>query len=100
MRIGMMLRSLDEQGGIGVYTRYLTEELLNIDRNNQYVLLYRNAAHIGRFARHNNVVERIVKAPNKALWDQIAIPYACWREKLDVIFHPKFTVPLLRHAKR
>jgi hypothetical protein len=47
MRIGIMLRSLDEQGGIGVYTRYLTEELLNIDRDNQYVLLYRNASQSG-----------------------------------------------------
>ena len=99
MRIGIMLRSLDEHGGIGVYTRYLTEELLEIDRENQYVLLYRNAAHIGRFARYGNVVERIVKAPNKALWDQVAIPYACWKENLDVIFHPKFTVPLLAPCK-
>jgi len=94
-----MLRSLDEHGGIGVYTRYLTEELLDLDRENQYVLLYRNPAHIGRFARYGNVVERIVKAPNKALWDQVAVPYACWKEKLDVIFHPKFTVPLLAPCK-
>jgi glycosyltransferase involved in cell wall biosynthesis len=99
MRIGIMLRSLDEHGGIGVYTRYLTEELLDLDRENQYVLLYRNPAHIGRFARYGNVVERIVKAPNKGLWDQVAIPYACWKEKLDVIFHPKFTVPLLAPCK-
>jgi glycosyltransferase involved in cell wall biosynthesis len=99
MRIGIMLRSLDEQGGIGVYTRYLTEELLNIDRGNQYVLLYRNASHIGRFARYSNVSERVIKAPNKALWDQVAIPYACWKERLDVIFHPKFTVPLLAPCK-
>jgi glycosyltransferase involved in cell wall biosynthesis len=99
MRIGMMLRSLDEHGGIGVYTRYLTEELLEIDRENQYVLFYRNPAHIGRFAQYGNVVERIIKAPNKALWDQVAIPYACWREKVDVIFHPKFTVPLLAPCK-
>jgi glycosyltransferase involved in cell wall biosynthesis len=99
MRIGIMLRSLDEHGGIGVYTRYLTQELLDLDRENQYVLLYRNPAHIGRFARYGNVVERIVKAPNKALWDQVAIPYACWKEKLDLIFHPKFTVPLLAPCK-
>ena len=28
MKIGIMLRSLDEQGGVGVYTRYITENLL------------------------------------------------------------------------
>ena len=37
-RIGIMLRSLDEQGGIGVYTRYITETLLALDRRNQYLL--------------------------------------------------------------
>ena len=99
MRIGIMLRSLDEQGGIGVYTRYLTEELLDIDRDNQYVLFYRNSSHLGRFAHFNNVSERLIKAPNKAFWDQVAIPYACWKERVDVIFHPKFSVPLLAPCK-
>lgn len=99
MRIGMMLRALDEKGGIGVYTRYLTEELLSIDRQNHYTLLYCNPANVGRFAHYENVTERVVKAPNKAFWDQIAIPYTCWKEGIDVVFHPKFTVPLLAPCK-
>jgi glycosyltransferase involved in cell wall biosynthesis len=99
MRIGMMLRSLDEKGGIGVYTRYLTEELLTVDCQNHYVLFYRNPCHIGRYADRRNVTERVISAPNKVLWDQLAIPSACWKEKLDVIFHPKFTVPFLAPCK-
>lgn len=99
MRIAMMLRSYDEQGGIGVYTRNLVRELLAIDHKNHYVLFYRNAAHVGAFAHHQNVTERVVRAPNKALWDQVAIPYACWREKVDLVFHPKFTAPLLAPCK-
>jgi hypothetical protein len=99
MRIGLMLRSLDEQGGIGVYTRNLVQELLSIDHRNQYVLFYRSPDHIGRYAHYSNVTERVTRAPNKAFWDQIAIPYACWREKVDVILHPKFTVPLLAACK-
>ena len=95
MRIGLMLRSLDEKGGVGVYTRYLTEELLDLDQYNQYVLFYRNPSHLGRFAGYKNATEQVVIAPNKACWDQIAIPYACWKAKLDVLFHPKFTVPLM-----
>jgi glycosyltransferase involved in cell wall biosynthesis len=63
------------------------------------VLFYRNAAHLGRFADYPNVTERVVNAPHKALWDQIAIPYACWREKVDLVFHPKFTTPLLAPCK-
>lgn len=99
MRIGVMLRTLDEKGGIGVYTQNLVPELLRLDHRNHYVLFYRNPAHLGRFAHHSNVTERLVRAPNKALWDQLAIPYACWREEVDVVFHPKFTVPLLAPCK-
>jgi glycosyltransferase involved in cell wall biosynthesis len=95
LRIGLMLRALDEHGGVGVYTRYLTEELLSIDRRNEYVLFYRSADNLGRFGHHPNVTERVVRAPGKALWDQVAIPWHCWREKIDVVFHPKFTVPFL-----
>jgi glycosyltransferase involved in cell wall biosynthesis len=88
-----MLRSLDEKGGIGVYTRYLTEALLAIDARNTYVLLYRKAANLGRFAAHPNVSERVVKGWGKAVWDQVGVPLACRSERLDVVFHPKFTVP-------
>jgi glycosyltransferase involved in cell wall biosynthesis len=91
----MMLRTLDETGGIAVYTQNLIPALLTLDQRNEYVFFYRNEAQLGRFAHHPNVTERLVKAPNKVWWDQIAIPYACWREKIDVVFHPKFTLPLL-----
>lgn len=95
MRIGIMLRALDEKGGIGVYTRNITEELLAIDERNEYVLFYSNPENLGRYADPPRVRERLVRAPHKSVWDQLAVPYACWREKVDVLFHPKFTVPLL-----
>ncbi len=95
MRIGIMLRAMDEKGGIGVYTRNIVAELLRLDTANEYVLFYRNPANVGRFAAHTNAHERVVVAPNKAAWDQVAIPLACRRERVDVLFHPKFTAPLL-----
>jgi glycosyltransferase involved in cell wall biosynthesis len=95
MRIGMMLRALDEKGGIGVYATNLVTELLRIDRKNHYVLFYRSAANMGRFASYDNVTESVVGGGHKAVWDQIAIPRACQRQNVDLIFHPKFTVPLM-----
>jgi glycosyltransferase involved in cell wall biosynthesis len=95
MRIGIMLRAIDEKGGIGVYTRNIVAELLAQGRTNEFVLFYRNPDNIGRFAAHANAQERLVSAPNKAWWDQVAIPLACRREKIDILFHPKFTAPLL-----
>jgi hypothetical protein len=41
------------------------------------------------------VTEHVVRARNKALWDQLAVPRACRRLGVDLILHPKFTVPLL-----
>jgi glycosyltransferase involved in cell wall biosynthesis len=99
VRIGMMLRALDEKGGIGVYSRYLTEELLALDQQNTYVLYYRNGDHIGRFVHQGNIVERVLTAANSLVWDQISVPLACQRDKVDVVFHPKFTVPLAARCK-
>ncbi len=99
MRIGIMLRSIDEQGGIGVYAHNVTRELLNADQDNEYFLFYRNPANLGRFAPHRHVTERVVRAPNKAVWDQVSVPLACHQAKLDVLFHPKFTVPLWASCK-
>lgn len=99
MRIGIMLRSFDEKGGVGVYTRNIVKELLELDSKNEYVLFYVNPANIGLFAHHKNVTELWVRGLNKALWDQIAIPRACRNEKIDVLFHPKFTVPLFAPCK-
>jgi glycosyltransferase involved in cell wall biosynthesis len=99
MRIGVMLRAMDEKQGTGIYTRNLADQLFALDRRNEYVAFHRNPANIGRYKDQANVKEILVTAPNKALWDQWAIPRAAAREKLDVIFHTKFTVPFCTARK-
>jgi len=94
-----MLRALDEKGGIRVYAENLVGELLEQDRRNEYVLYFRERTRMGRFAGRPNVTERLLRAPGKAAWDQIAVPLACWRDRIDVVFHPKFTVPFLAPCK-
>ena len=99
MRIGIMLRSIDEKGGVGVYTRNIVKELLQLDHKNEYFLFYANLSNRGLFSHHKNVRELWVKGRNKAAWDQVAIPRACHRERIDILFHPKFTVPLFAPCK-
>lgn len=99
MRIGVMLRALDERGGISVYANNIVEELLSLDGTNHYVLYFSDPSHLGRFSQYRNVTERHLRAPHKAFWDQIAIPLACLRDRVDVLFHPKFTVPFLAPCK-
>jgi len=95
MRIAVMLRTLEEKGGIGVYSRNLVETLLDLDARNHYDLLYSSAAQRGRYAHRPNVTEHVLESRSKALWDQAAVPRACRKLRPDVLLHPKFTVPLL-----
>jgi len=95
VRIAVMLRTLDEQGGIGVYSRNLVETLLEIDSANEYLLLYRSAFQLGRYAGRPRVTEHLLKSRGKAWWDQVSVPLACRRFNADLVLHPKFTVPLL-----
>lgn len=99
MRIGVMLRAIEEKQGIGIYTQNLMDHLLALDRENSYVLFYRNPAWVGRFADRPRVKERLLTAPNKLLWDQVAVPRAAREESVDLIFHPKFTVPFFTRCK-
>ncbi len=99
MRIGVMLRAIDEKQGIGIYTRNLIDEMLPIDATNEYVFYYRNPEFRGTYAHYPNVTERLIKARGKLAWDQIAIPSAARQDNLDLIFHPKFTVPLFSKRK-
>ncbi len=99
MRIGVMLRAIDERQGIGIYTRNLMDEMLPIDDRNEYFLYYRNPQCMGLYGDRDRVTERVVASGNKSLWDQVAIPRIARRDGLDVIFHPKFTVPLFTRRK-
>jgi glycosyltransferase involved in cell wall biosynthesis len=100
MRIGFMLRSIDEKGGIGIYTRYLIEGVLNADNKNQYILFYKSRENLGRFADKPNVKEVYLSGSNKVYWDQVKVALACKKEKVDLVFNPKFTVPLFAPCKK
>jgi glycosyltransferase involved in cell wall biosynthesis len=95
LRIGLMLRAVDEYDGAGIYIRQLCNALFRIDSFNQYVAFYMNDQQLGRYAQVPNVQERVVPAPGKLLWDQVFLPRAARRVNLDVLFHHKFSIPLL-----
>jgi glycosyltransferase involved in cell wall biosynthesis len=95
LRIGIMLRGVKEYDGAGVYIRQLMDALLRLDRRNEYVLFYSQRSQLGRYSRWPNVREVVVHAPGRLLWDQVAMPAAARRAGLDVLFHHKFSIPLL-----
>lgn len=95
MRIGMMMRGFDEVDGAAIYMRTLFKTVLEVGPRNSYVLFFREPAQMGRFKDLPNVEEVLVPGGNKVLWDQIQVPRAARDKKLDVLFHYKFTVPLM-----
>lgn len=99
MRIGVMLRAIEEKQGIGIYSKNLLDHLLRLDTENEYILFYRNSSLLGRYAEHRNVREILLPAPSKLIWDQIRVPIEAARQKVDIIFHTKFSVPFFTRYK-
>lgn len=95
-----MLRHLNEIGGINVYTKNVIENLLEIDRKNDYVFLYNSDSLIGTYSKYENVKELVIEKKNKFLWDQFYIPRIIRTEKIDIIFNPKLSIPLFTSAKK
>jgi len=95
MRIGFMLRNLRELGGIQVYTLNLLSELLALDSEHEFFLLYQDPQFLGRFGFNPRVREVVIRFPTKLGWDQLAVPWAALLLNLDLIVNPKLSVPLL-----
>jgi glycosyltransferase involved in cell wall biosynthesis len=100
VKIGIMLRHLDQHaGGVLVYTQNLLRELLALDTEHQFVLMYRNAAHLGRYPAAARVRERVMPGWSVLSWDQVAVPRMVEEEHIDLVFNPKYSIPLHAQCK-
>jgi glycosyltransferase involved in cell wall biosynthesis len=98
MNVAVMMRAMDHPGGLGLFTESLVRNLLQLDNNHSYLLLYKEPKHFGRFAGFKNARELLVRCGNKLIWDQLLVPLAAWRTNCDIILNPKFSVPLVTHC--
>ncbi len=95
LHVGLMLRAVDDVDGQGIYIRKLCEALFDLDQHNRYVAFYSRPEQVGRYADRPNVREIVVPGGGKLVWDQVLVPLAARRERVDVLFHHKFSIPLL-----
>lgn len=93
--ICVMARPLDQDDGIGVYTWNLLSNLLKLDPSSHYILLLRTARHADDFAAFPNAEVRVVSAPTKLWWDQVVVPRIARQVDADLVFNPKFSLPLV-----
>jgi glycosyltransferase involved in cell wall biosynthesis len=95
VRIGVMLRHYDQHmGGVRVYTRKLLDALLDLRTGHEFVFLYRNPALLGTHAGDPQVREVALPARTFLAWDQLAVPRAVRRYDIDLLFNPKYSIPL------
>jgi len=95
-----MLRDLGNQTDApGIIALNLLDHMLAADRTNEYVLFHGGDAFSGRYARLPNVESLVLRAAGKLVWDQVMVPWAARRERVDVLFHPKHSLPLVGRWK-
>ncbi len=87
-------------GGTEIYLRYLLGALGAIDRENEYFVFTNRETQADLAPAQPNfeVVPQPVRAvfrPARLFWEQTGLPLAASRLRLDVLFNPGFTAPLV-----
>ncbi len=87
-------------GGTEIYLRSLLAALAEIDRENEYVVFTNRETGGDLLPAGPNFTTapqpfRASLRPARILWEQTVLPAAVWRRRLDVLFNPGFTAPVL-----
>ncbi len=101
-----MLRCLNYRGGIATYTQQLVRHMVEMDRDNEYVLFYpwfeRARRGVGQFAHLEHVTEVLSLSPVPLVhyWDQVAVPRLARKHGVDLVFNPFVTVPVFGRFRK
>ncbi len=90
-----MGRTLDQDDGLGVYAKRLLHELLLQDTSSRYVLFLQSEKSRELFKNFGNVDTCVLPSRYKLYWDQVLVPRAARKYRVDLIFNPKFSVPFV-----
>jgi len=87
-------------GGTEIYLRNLLAAFAEIDSANQYVVFTNRETRPNLVPRRPNFIRaaqpiRAAFRPARILWEQIALPFLVKRHRLDVLFNPGFTSPII-----
>jgi glycosyltransferase involved in cell wall biosynthesis len=87
-------------GGTEIYLRRLLTALGSLDRENEYFVFTNLETGADLLPRQSNFYwkPQAVRArfrPARILWEQIVLPVEAARYRLDVLFNPGFTAPIL-----
>jgi glycosyltransferase involved in cell wall biosynthesis len=98
VRIAIDIRKYHDFG-IGTYIRNLVHELARIDKETEYVLLCRPADVGGIGLSQSNFRMIPEPSPPYSIAEQIRIPIALRRERIDLFHAPHYVLPPLIHCR-
>lgn len=93
--IGVMARALDQTDGLGRYCEQVLRHLLILDPRSRYIIFLRSDGADDRWLEFANAQTCVMHSYSKLVWDQLLVPAAARRLGVDLLFNPKFTLPLL-----
>jgi glycosyltransferase involved in cell wall biosynthesis len=87
-------------GGTEIYLRNLLTALAEIDAANQYIVFTNHETGADLVPARPNFTNapqpvRASFRPARILWEQLVLPFSVRKRRVDVLFNPGFTAPLL-----
>jgi glycosyltransferase involved in cell wall biosynthesis len=99
MRIGIDARLYGlEHAGLGRYVLKLVENVLKLDKKNNYVL-FLTSKHADEFRGKKRVKVVVADVPIYSFAEQAVLPFIFAKEKLDLLHVPHFNAPLFYFGK-
>jgi glycosyltransferase involved in cell wall biosynthesis len=101
-RIGIDCRCMSINGGVKTYALNLINNLIQLDKENEYFLFYNDKKLLNTFSSANfhEVCVNFNIPSLYFIWDQIIISFLTWFYRIDVIHGLKNTIPIFVRAKR
>ena len=91
-------RLLDQDDGLAVYGMNLLDHMFRQGSDLNFVLVLSSSRHAHRFAVFPNVKTIVRPIAVKLWWDQVTVLRVASHHRADIIFNPKFSIPLLSKA--
>lgn len=83
-----------------MYTRELLRAMLALGSEHEFVLLYRNPALVDTFSDYARTIPVALAARGRLWWDQVVVRKAVRRYGIDVLFNPKYSIPLIAGCRK
>lgn len=92
--IGVMARAVDQPDGLGRYCEQVLRHLLLLDPRTRYCVFLGSERTREQWRGFQNAHPYVLTSRSKLIWDQVMVPAAARRLGVDLLFNPKFSLPL------